>query len=177
MADARIRSVNRSPLGAASRPFADSLSFFYECARRKSRKNSGSEQRKKKCAREKYFVEDFRGERFALSAQIEFFDSRFDERLEERKHAGRKIHHHALLSFRGAPFAREFLSALTGRTEGEIPWRKVRLGMTDSFPFLAACSAWVVDPGNANLPIGGFDRASRKTPIGRLAFPGITAWR
>jgi len=47
MADSRMRSVNRSPLGAASQSIADSLSFFYECARRKSRRNSRTAKRKK----------------------------------------------------------------------------------------------------------------------------------
>jgi hypothetical protein len=46
VADSRIRSVNRSPLGAASQSIADSLSFFYECARRKSRRNSRTAKRK-----------------------------------------------------------------------------------------------------------------------------------
>jgi hypothetical protein len=46
MADSRIRSVNRSPLGAASQSFADSLSFFYERARRMSRRNSRTAKRK-----------------------------------------------------------------------------------------------------------------------------------
>jgi hypothetical protein len=46
MADSRISSVNHSPLGATSQPIADSLSFFYECARRKSRRNSRTAKRK-----------------------------------------------------------------------------------------------------------------------------------
>jgi hypothetical protein len=46
VADSRNRSVNRSPLGATSRSISDSLSFFYECVRRKSRRNSRSAKRK-----------------------------------------------------------------------------------------------------------------------------------
>jgi hypothetical protein len=46
VADSRIRSVNLSPLGAASQSIADSLSFFYECARRMSRRNSRTAKRK-----------------------------------------------------------------------------------------------------------------------------------
>jgi hypothetical protein len=42
MGPSRIRFVKLSPLEAASQSIADSLSFFYECARRKSSRNSRS---------------------------------------------------------------------------------------------------------------------------------------
>ena len=59
LADSRNRSVNHSPLGAASQSIADSLSFFYECARRKSRKNSSIAKRKSIAFDKNIFSEDF----------------------------------------------------------------------------------------------------------------------
>jgi hypothetical protein len=56
VADSRIRSVNQSPLGAASRSFADSLFVFYECARRKSRKNSGTYEKENVMRAVKHFA-------------------------------------------------------------------------------------------------------------------------
>jgi hypothetical protein len=59
VAISRIRSVNRSPLGAASQSIADSLSFFYECARRKSRRNSRNAKRKSNALQKNIFWVDF----------------------------------------------------------------------------------------------------------------------
>jgi hypothetical protein len=59
VAISRIRSVNRSPLGAANQSITDSLSFFYECARRKSRRNSRIAKRKTDAHQKNIFCVDF----------------------------------------------------------------------------------------------------------------------
>jgi len=51
--------VNRSPLGAASQFIADSLSFFYERARRKSRRNSRTAKRKNDALRKNILPMNF----------------------------------------------------------------------------------------------------------------------
>jgi hypothetical protein len=79
----RNRSVNHSPLGAASRSFTASLSFFYECVRRKSRRNSRTRKSQRDALEENIFSPNF-------GAQM-FFDSRGNEEgtRAARKNLGR----------------------------------------------------------------------------------------